>query len=60
MTWLHALHIGVNLAERGDVDLPRQYFQLSTDMKSNPVALRCLAVLSPTYEAAWGKDIHMS
>lgn len=53
MTWLHALHIGINLAERGGVEAPRQYFQTSVDALKNPIAYRCLGVLSPNYETAW-------
>jgi hypothetical protein len=54
LTWLHALHIGINLAERGDVSVPIEYFKVSAEMKPNPIAYRCLAVLSSTYEASWG------
>ena len=53
LTWLHALHIGINLAERGDVSVPVEYFKLSADMKPNPIAYRCLAVLSSTYEVQY-------
>ncbi len=53
MTWLHALHIGINLAERGEVEKPIEYFTRSVKLKSNPIALRCLAVLSKTYDEAW-------
>ena len=57
MTWLHALHIGVNMAERGEVEQPIKYFTQSVELKENPIALRCLAVLSQTYEEAW--DFYM-
>lgn len=53
MTWLHALHIAVCLTERGDVDEPRKLFQQSLDMHPNPIAARCLGVLSATQEEAW-------
>jgi hypothetical protein len=50
LTWLHALHIGVNFAERGVVDIPIQYFKSSVELFPNPIAYRCLAVLSSSYE----------
>lgn len=53
MTWLHALHLGIAYAERGDIDKPKQLFALSIELKPNPIAMRCLAVLSSTYEEAW-------
>ena len=53
MTWLHALHIGICLTERGLVTEPLQYFQTSMDMKPNPIAARCIAVLQKTTADAW-------
>ena len=53
MTWLHALHLGVNYAERGDIDGPMRYFQQSLDLLDNPIAWRCMAVLQKTPESAW-------
>lgn len=53
MTWLHALHMGVNLAERGDVEGPKKLFALSMELRPNPIAARCLGVLSSTYDEAW-------
>lgn len=53
MTWLHALHIGICLTERGLVTEPLQYFQMSIDLKPNPVAARCIAVLQKTSADAW-------
>jgi len=53
MTWLHALLLGINSAERGEIDEPRKYFEISLSLKPNPVAARCLAVLSKSYEEAW-------
>lgn len=53
LTWLHALHLGIASTERGNLDEPKKYFQKSLDMKPNPVAARCLAVLSSTPEEAW-------
>ncbi len=47
-TWLHALHLGVMLAERGDIEGPIKLF-----MKPNPIALRNLVVMQSTPEAAW-------
>ncbi len=53
MTWLHALHIGICLAERGDIEEPKALFSKSFELKPNPIAARCLAVLSSTSEEAW-------
>jgi len=53
MTWLHALHIGINLAERGDITDSPQYFSESYTLKPNPIAARNLAVLQSTAELAW-------
>ena len=43
MTWLHALHIGIALTERGNIEEPISMFQMSYTLKPNPVAARCLA-----------------
>lgn len=53
MTWLHALHLGIASAERGNIAEPKQLFELSWSLKQNPVAARNLAVLSTTAEEAW-------
>jgi len=53
MTWLHALHIGIALTERGNVAEPILLFQQSMTLFPNPIAARCLAVLQSTSEAAW-------
>jgi len=53
MTWLHALHIGIALTERGDVDEPKALFQQSMQLRANPIAARCLAVISSSQEDAW-------
>jgi hypothetical protein len=53
MTWLHALYLGVNSAERGNIDEPIAYFKKSIDVFPNPIAYRCLAVLQSTPKAAW-------
>lgn len=53
MTWLHALFIGICYAERGDIEQPKELFKLSLKLKPNPIAARCLAVLSSTQEDAW-------
>merc|ERR1719223_385597 len=54
VTWLHALHLGVAYAERGEVSRPLEMFQLSVKLSGgNPVALRCMAVLQQTQEEAW-------
>ena len=52
-TWLHHLYLGINLAERGNLAEPIDHFTRSLEMKPNPVAARCLAVLSQTQEDAW-------
>ena len=33
MTWLHALHIAICYAERGDIEYPLKLFQQSFDLK---------------------------
>lgn len=53
MTWLHALHIGIALAERGDITEPRDLFAQSMTLFPNPIAERNLGVLSATAEEAW-------
>jgi len=53
MTWLHALHIAINLIERGDVEEPRNILKQSMELKPNPIAARNLAILCQTYEEAW-------
>ena len=53
MSWLTALHIGICLTERGFVTEPLQYFQMSMDLKPNPIAARCIAVLQKTTTDAW-------
>jgi hypothetical protein len=53
MTWLHALFLGISYAERGLVAEPIKYFETSINLKPNPVAYRCLAVLQSTTKDAW-------
>jgi len=53
MTWLHALHLGICRAERGGLEEPLALLALSQQLKPNPVAARCLAVLQQSPEAAW-------
>lgn len=68
LTWLHALHLGVAYAERGDLEHPKKLFQQATDLRSqsdatklgDATALRCLAILQETpslasslYKEAW-------
>lgn len=53
MTWLHALHMGVAYTERGEVDRPRELFLKSMALRPNPIAARCLAVLSQNAQEAW-------
>jgi len=53
MTWLHALHLGVAYAERGDIDKPKKLFQKSIDLLDNPIAHRCLAVLQTDRSTAY-------
>lgn len=52
-TWLHALLLGIAYTERGAIDLPKQLFAQSYALKPNPIAARCLAVLSSTIDEAW-------
>ncbi len=52
-TWLHNLHLGVMLAERGDIAVPLELFAASYKAKPNPIAARNIAVLQTTPEAAW-------
>lgn len=53
MTWLHALHLGINYAERGMVEEPKKYLQMSMQLKPNPIAARTLGVLMAKPEQAW-------
>jgi hypothetical protein len=60
MTWLHALHLGVCYAERGEVERPLKLFLQSVQLSSqgtipvpNPIALRCAAVLQKDAREAW-------
>ena len=53
LTWLHAMFLGINSTERGDIEEPKRYFRTSMEMKPNPVSARCLAVLSKSYDEAW-------
>lgn len=53
MNWLTALNIGICLTERGFVTEPMQYFQMSMDLKPNPIAQRCIAVLQKSSADAW-------
>jgi hypothetical protein len=53
LTWLHALHIGIALAERGVVTDARVLFNESFTLRANAIAARCLAVLSSTPTEAW-------
>lgn len=53
MTWLHALHIGIGLTERGIVSQSIEMFELSMKLKPNPIAARCLGVLQTSYDDAW-------
>lgn len=53
MTWLHALHIGIALTERGEVDGSLLLFEQSMDLFPNPIAARCIGVLQTTSELAW-------
>jgi len=53
MTWLHALFLGIAATERGSIEESTKYFQQSIQLRANPVAFRCLAVLQTTVEAAW-------
>jgi hypothetical protein len=52
-TWLHDLHMGTVLTERGAVEEPKTLFKSSLMKKANPLALRNLAILQDTYEEAW-------
>lgn len=46
MTWLHALHIGICLTERGAVSESIAYFETSIELLPTPIAYRCIALLS--------------
>ena len=55
MTWLHALHLGVILTERGEVSSSRNMFTTSLQLNpNNVISIRNLAVLSSTTTDAWG------
>jgi len=53
MTWLHALHLAIGHIERGDIDYPKLLLKQSMELFPNPIAARCLAVLSSTADEAW-------
>lgn len=54
MTWLHALHLGIILTERGEVSSPREMFTTSIALNpNNVIAIRNLAVLSSSTADAW-------
>mmetsp|Transcript_28353 Transcript_28353/g.62805 ORF Transcript_28353/g.62805 Transcript_28353/m.62805 type:complete len:740 (-) Transcript_28353:392-2611(-) len=53
MTWLHALHLGIAYAERGEMERPLAMLSQSMSLRANPIASRCLAVLQATAEEAW-------
>lgn len=40
MSWLHALHIGIGSAERGNIEEPKILFQESLKLYPNPIAAR--------------------
>lgn len=52
-TWMHHLFLGIARAERGDIKEPLEHFKASLELKPNPVAARCVAVLQQTAEDAW-------
>ena len=52
-SWLHHIHLGINGAERGDIEDPINHFKAAMDLKPNPISARCIAVLSKTQEEAW-------
>jgi hypothetical protein len=52
-TWLHAVHLAISYAERGEVDRPLSLLKQSTALNDNPLAWRCMAVLQQSAELAW-------
>lgn len=52
-TWLHDLHLAIALTEAGEVDRPLKLLKRSLKSKMNPLSLRNIAVLQPSYEEAW-------
>jgi hypothetical protein len=52
-TWLHAVHLAINYAERGEVERPLSLLKQSTALNDNPLAWRCIAVLQQSAELAW-------
>ena len=52
-TWLHDLHVGIALAERGQVEEPARLFNRSFVARPSAVAARCLAVLASSPAEAW-------
>ena len=55
VTWLSSLHLGICAAERGGLDEPRSFFSASMSMLANPIAARCMAVLSKSSSDAWAQ-----
>lgn len=53
MTWLHALHLGINYAERGSSEKAQELFAQSMKLRPNVIASRCIAVHQSTPEEAW-------
>ena len=50
--WLQSLHAGIGMMERGDGTSAKSFFELSMTQKLNPLAARCLAILSSNYPDA--------
>ena len=66
MTWLHHLHLGIYKTETGAVEEPIQHFEASLQLKANPIAARCLALLQsnyldaiPYFSQAWDLAINL-
>mmetsp|Transcript_18921 Transcript_18921/g.19656 ORF Transcript_18921/g.19656 Transcript_18921/m.19656 type:complete len:730 (-) Transcript_18921:148-2337(-) len=53
MTWLHALHLGIALTERGEVTETKKLFKQSLELKPNPIAMRNLAILETDPNTVW-------
>ena len=50
-TWLHHLHIGLEVAERADFAAAAAHFEASIQLRANAHALRGLAVMAPVPSA---------
>ena len=53
ITWLHAIHIAINFAERNQSEKARKFYEMSLTSKQNPIAYRGLALLAVDKIACW-------